>query len=74
MKFIRDLLSVNSTLSMMRLCSFICVIAAIILAFYEKPGYEYFLLCVFGGKVAHKFAEIKQPNADKQKDSSDLPQ
>lgn len=55
----KDLFSESSEVSMMRLLSLISVIAAIGLAYAGKPGFEYFLFCAFGGKVAQKFAEVK---------------
>jgi len=53
------LFSENGDVSMTRVMSLISVIAAIGLAYMQKPGYEYFLFAAFGGKVAQKVVEAK---------------
>lgn len=53
------LFSESSEISMMRLMSLLALLTAMTLAFMDKPGYDAFLVAAFGGKVAQKFAEVK---------------
>lgn len=59
MSFIQKLFSENSEVSMMRMLAFISLIASIILAYQQKPGFEAFIYSAFVGKAMQKFSEVK---------------
>lgn len=60
MSVIKCLFSSSNETSMMRLMSFISLIAAIGLAYSGKPGYESFIYAAFIGKGLQKIVEVKK--------------
>ena len=74
-KWLNGLFSENGTVSMMRLMSIICCIAAVVIAIMgiEKPIVDYsgislvvsvFLSAAFGGKVMQKRIEVSGAKSD----------
>jgi hypothetical protein len=60
---LKSLFSEESGISMMRVMSLLSLIAGIILAYNNKPGYEVLILAAFSGKAGQKFLEMKQLNS-----------
>ena len=76
MKFFKELLSDVSTVSMTRFLSLICVLSAVLISVsvvYKGQSLDsavglvsVFLGAGFAGKVAQKFAEVKESDSEKE--------
>lgn len=74
--FILNLLSDVGTVSMTRFLSLVCVLSAVLISIsvvYKGQPLDsavgivsVFLAAGFGGKVAQKFAEVKEPGNEKE--------
>lgn len=62
MKFIRDLFSENSEVSMMRVMSFMSLLIAAYLAIKgQDASVSTFIYAAFTGKAVQKYIELKSP-------------